>query len=620
MQATSPPWKRTGLPSPTAREAASMYGTAVAVFLVILVAALQGSVPPENPFPYHIPLDPEGTLELFWNISYPQEAIYFQLLVRKLRAGLLFGMSDRGELQNADLVVLWTDGDNAYFGDAWSDQKGQIHLDSQQDYQLLQAQKTPEGLYLLFKRPFATCDPKDYFIEDGTVHLLYGILEQPVRSLEAINMSSLQTGLQRVQLLKPHISVPTLPKDLSTMEVQSPNILIPAEETTYWCYILELPADFSRHHIVMYEPIVTVGNEALVHHMEVFQCAPEFESIPHFSGPCDSKMKPDRLNYCRHVLAAWALGAKAFYYPEEAGLAFGGAGSSRYLRLEVHYHNPLKTQGRRDSSGIRLYYTASLRRYDAGIMELGLVYTPVMAIPPQEDAFVLTGYCTDKCTQLALPPSGIHIFASQLHTHLTGRKVVTVLARGGREVEVVNRDNHYSPHFQEIRMLKKVVSVYPGDVLITSCTYNTEDRTLATVGGFGILEEMCVNYVHYYPQTQLELCKSAVDPGFLQKYFHFVNRFNSEDICTCPQTSVLQQFDSVPWNSFSRDTLRALYGFAPIAMHCNKSSAVRFQGEWDQQPLPEITSTLEEPAPRCLAGRAQSPSGPTVVSLSEGKS
>lgn len=51
--------------------------------------------------------------------------------------------------------------------DAWSDQRGQLHLDSQQDYQLLQAQKTPEGLYLLFKRPFRTCDPKDYFIEVG---------------------------------------------------------------------------------------------------------------------------------------------------------------------------------------------------------------------------------------------------------------------------------------------------------------------------------------------------------------------------------------------------------------------------------------------------------------------
>lgn len=81
---------------------------------------------------------------------------------------------------------------------------------------------------------------------------------------------------------------------------------------------------------------------------------------------------------------------------------------------------PLFLPGRRDSSGIRLHYTATLRRFDAGIMELGLVYSPVMAIPPRETAFVLTGYCTDKCTQLVsgagpgtspslalVPPAGV---------------------------------------------------------------------------------------------------------------------------------------------------------------------------------------------------------------------
>ncbi|XP_040488103.1 dopamine beta-hydroxylase [Ursus maritimus] len=608
------------VPSPSMREVASMYGTAVAVFLVILVAALQGSAPPKSPFPYRIPLDPKKSLELSWNVSYTQETIYFQLLVREFKAGVLFGMSDRGELENADLVVLWTDGVKDYFGDAWSDERGQIHLDPQQDYQLLQARRTPEGLCLLFKRPFGTCDPKDYFIEDGTVHLVYGFLEEPFRSLEAINTSGLQTGLQRVQLLKPDISVPALPLDVRTMEIRAQDALIPDKETTYWCHVTELPAGFSRHHIVMYEPIITKGNEALVHHMEVFQCAPQIESVPPFSGPCDSKMKPDRLKYCRHVLAAWALGAKAFYYPEEVGLAFGGPGSSRFLRLEVHYHNPENIQGRNDSSGIRLYYTATLRRYDAGIMELGLVYTPVMAIPPRETAFVLTGYCTDKCTNLTLPPSGIHIFASQLHTHLTGRKVVTVLARDGREKEIVNRDDHYSPHFQEIRMLKKIVSVQRGDVLITSCTYDTGDKKLATVGGYGINEEMCVNYVHYYPQTQLELCKSTMEPGFLQMYFHTVNRFSGEEVCTCPQVSVPERFASVPWNSFNRDMLKALYGFAPISMHCNKSSAVSFEGEWNWQPLPKIISKLKEPTPRCPASRGQSPANPTVVSIGGSKS
>ncbi|OXB69054.1 hypothetical protein ASZ78_009530 [Callipepla squamata] len=643
-------------PSFRLRELASMYFTMVAVFLVILVVALQGLAPRGTYFPYKVPLDPQGLLELSWNVSYPEQAVYFQILIRKLKFGLLFGMSDRGEFENADLAVLWTDGHSSYFGDAWSDAQGQLHMDSQQDYQLLGAQKAPEGLYLLFRRAFSTCDPKDYFIEDGTVHLIYGILESPVHSLHTINISTMDRGLQRVQLLKPSITIPDLPSDVKTMEITNPSIVIPSQETTYWCYITELPDSFTKHHIIMYEPVITKGNEALVHHMEIFQCTAEFDSIPHYNGLCDSKMKPERLNYCRHVLAAWAMGAQAFYYPEEAGLAFGGPGSSRYLRLEVHYHNPLIFKGRRDSSGIRLYYTESLRPYDAGIMELGLVYTPVMAVPPGETSFILTGYCTDKCTQRALPADGIRIFASQLHTHLAGRKVVTVLSRDGREQQVVNADGHYSPHFQEIRMLKEVVSVFPvsgsistrllhhccpqcpaqspcpppaspglssgscsqGDELITSCTYNTEDRSKVTVGGFGIMEEMCVNYVHYYPQTQLELCKSAVDPGYLHRYFNLVNRFNDEEVCTCPQVSVPQQFSSIPWNTFNRDVLKSLYSFAPISMHCNKSSAVRFPGEWEKQPLPSITKTLQEPHPHCPPTPGPHPAAPVPVPLNLG--
>lgn len=32
-------------------------------------------------------------------------------------------------------------------------------------------------------------------------------------------------------------------------------------------------------------------------------------------------------------------------------------------------------------------------------MELGLVYTPIMAIPPKQRTFYLSGYCTSKCTR-----------------------------------------------------------------------------------------------------------------------------------------------------------------------------------------------------------------------------
>lgn len=107
---------------------------------------------------------------------------------------------------------------------------------------------------------------------------------------------------------------------------------------------------------------------------------------------CGDKAAGSR--YAPQVGAGWgdrcSLLAEGSWGPSARGGGFGGE-----LCSPAH-HLP----GRRDSSGIRLYYTATLRRFDAGIMELGLVYTPVMAIPPQEVAFVLTGYCTDKCTQM----------------------------------------------------------------------------------------------------------------------------------------------------------------------------------------------------------------------------
>lgn len=92
-----------------------MYFTLLAVFLVILVAALQGTDRREGEFPYKVPLDPRGLLQLAWNVSYFAEEVHFQILVKDLRYGLLFGMSDRGGFEHADLAVLWSDGHHSYF-------------------------------------------------------------------------------------------------------------------------------------------------------------------------------------------------------------------------------------------------------------------------------------------------------------------------------------------------------------------------------------------------------------------------------------------------------------------------------------------------------------------------
>ena len=89
---------------------------------------------------------------------------------------------------------------------------------------------------------------------------------------------------------------------------------------------------------------------------------------------------------------------------KEAGLALGGPEFNRYVMLEVHYNNPGRRADWVDSSGLRLRYTAKLRQYDAGVIELGLEYTDKMAIPPAQPAYTLTGYCLPECTAVVTKP------------------------------------------------------------------------------------------------------------------------------------------------------------------------------------------------------------------------
>ena len=100
-----------------------MYLTVLATLVVILVASYQAASPPGLPTPaaaphlaYHMPLDPRGELQLAWNVSYAQQEVLLELRVARPGYGLVLGMSDRGEITNADLVVLWDDGKQSYFG------------------------------------------------------------------------------------------------------------------------------------------------------------------------------------------------------------------------------------------------------------------------------------------------------------------------------------------------------------------------------------------------------------------------------------------------------------------------------------------------------------------------
>jgi len=93
----------------------------------------------------------------------------------------------------------------------------------------------------------------DYFVtaQEGTVHVFYGLLEEPLASLDKLNLSRIHTGLQRVLMLRPNTPSPTLPPDVQTLDVVAPNVVIPNQETTYWCFIQALPENMPKNHIIM---------------------------------------------------------------------------------------------------------------------------------------------------------------------------------------------------------------------------------------------------------------------------------------------------------------------------------------------------------------------------------
>ena len=260
-------------------------------------------------------------------------------------------------------------------------------------------------------------------------------------------------------------------------------------------------------------------------------------------------------------------------YPDDVGFPIGGANYSLYILLEVHYNNPELKSGLPDNSGIRLYYTDHLRLMDAGILEVGLEYIDKNSIPPNT-VMDLRGYCVSECTRASLPPEGITIFASQLHTHLTGVKVWLEHVRGGAQLPDVDRDNHYSPHYQTIRRLAHPIKVYPGDALINVCRYDTTNRKEVTLGGFSIQNEMCVAYLHYYPKSNLEVCKSSIDTDHLLNYFDLMHQREGQN--TSSKYSVADNYNQIEWNRYRTSMLNHLYQTAPLSMQCNQSNGDRF--------------------------------------------
>eukprot|EP00117_Sycon_ciliatum_P020732 scpid46694/ scgid18381/ Dopamine beta-hydroxylase; Dopamine beta-monooxygenase; Soluble dopamine beta-hydroxylase len=266
----------------------------------------------------------------------------------------------------------------------------------------------------------------------------------------------------------------------------SRDTVVPAKVTTYYNMMFELPAD-RQYHAVGFAPIL--DNLNVIHHFLVRAC-----DHPH---PTDKGFESFAFHDdCQKTMYAWSFGMGDECFPEEAGVPFGGK-HPRYVQVQLHWTNPEEVADYRDRSGVRMYYTTKLRKYDLGTMSVGQLD---LTIPPHQQKIEAPFACSAACTNTLLDQGPVKLINNFPHMHFLGKSMfVDLVKRDGQRTRIMDDKSYnynspvtfdYSPDY---------IDFEAGDKLAGSCTFTSMSRNDTTYWGYGSYDEMCFGFMRYYP-------------------------------------------------------------------------------------------------------------------------
>lgn len=130
--------------------------------------------------------------------------------------------------------------------------------------------------------------------------------------------------------------------------------------------------------------------------------------------------------HCQSVYMVWATGGDAFTLPKDVGLPLSEDDETTYFLFEIHYDNPSSIRHMFDSSGLKLFHTKNLRKYDGDTATMGSVADYRLLIPPKQPNITVAGHCHPKCFRNKMPKTGINLIAALPHGHMHRKKRKTV--------------------------------------------------------------------------------------------------------------------------------------------------------------------------------------------------
>ncbi|KAJ3340735.1 hypothetical protein HDU93_006405 [Gonapodya sp. JEL0774] len=439
-------------------------------------------------------------------------------------------------LLGADIALLRKDAaDDLYLTDMHAYDFAEPVADLAQNLKLLAAIQTSNVTAFAFSRPLdAQC-----LDEDLTVRLLtnqWVITAYGSSQTLSYHGPNSRAG-RNVRLLHPEKNIFNFvaPPDAQHFDVNisSTPFIVPMEDTIY-CYSLHtLPID-GNYQIIMEEPIVS----PLAHHLIVYACTDSEEQqaramygtrnemqCAHISARPEDRSK--NFQICQSVWSGWALGQGPLVYPSDVGKPFGSDRtlSPRSVMLEIHYDNTRRLNIS-DMSGMRYTYTQQTRTHNVGVLMMG-TDTPGILIPPGLSSYSVPSVCPGSCTSQWKEP--INVFASAFkswcflplhhnklettiilnvshqHMHLSGKEAYSKVVRDGVEIAELGRVRYWDNNVQSLQFVDNY-TLFPGDYIETTCTYDSSKRTTPTKGGLATSDEMCLFFISYWPLMPMGFC------------------------------------------------------------------------------------------------------------------
>lgn len=438
-----------------------------------------------------------------WSVASDNSSVTLGVVADTLGFAAL-GFSESGGMAGANIYALEKNSSSTYALKNYYATKPETPTAGvKQDARLISAQTTNGTLAATFiKSVNGSCDYNDLRIQSGYATPVIWALG----SSDAISYHDpANRGDSQIRFIAPQAAPATDDGEVTSLELKMVNYTIPSRVTSYMCTYHRLP-NATKYHVIRSEPII--DQKKYLHHMILYGCTDDFDQSKIGTVEDCASMNPS----CTTFMIAWAPGGALVNYPREAGFPIGtGVNAIKYFALQVHYNNVDNDVGKLDNSGMRLGYTSKLRANDLGVLTLG---TTGINIPPRTANFSTDlNACPSTCTNQF--PTDLTVVGWGYHMHGLGRQISTRIVRNGVEVpNVVKKfyDYNYQGSMQPHPMTRKIAR---GDTLLTRCVYDSTSRSNATRFGESTQDEMCFNFVLYYPfYSTISTCMSVAGGTF----------------------------------------------------------------------------------------------------------